>query len=140
MFLPQSLYIQDVLGRFKTHIPGPGTTIDWAENPMDHRIRVHKNGATHMRIKPKEKDIEEGMEKCGAEVMGSLLWLANGTRPDISFAANQVAKYCCDSHVAYWNACKRILRYLSESADFGIHYSSVSLLPTTYFGMRVNEY
>ena len=80
---------------------------------MDHRIRSHKNGATHMRFKHKEKDIEKGMEKCGPEVpyrevVGSLLWLANGTRPDIFFAVNQVAKCCCDSPVAHWNACKRI--------------------------------
>ena len=59
-------------------------------------------------------------------MVGSLLWLANGTRPDISFAVNQVAKDCCDPRVALWNACKRILRYLSETADFGVHYSSVS--------------
>ena len=71
------------------------------------------------------------MEKCGTdapyrELVGSLLWLANSTRPVISFAVNQVAKYCCDPRVAHWNACKRILRYLSETADFGIHYTSVS--------------
>ena len=60
------------------------------------------------------------------EVVGSLLWLANGTRPDISVAVNQVARNCCDPRVAHWNACKRILRYLSETSDFGIHYSAAS--------------
>ena len=129
--LSQSLYIQNVLGRFMSHMPGPSTKLNGAETPMDHRIRLHKNGATHMRFKPNENDIERGAERCEAdvpyrEVVGTLLWLANGTRPDILFAVNQVAKYCCDPRVAHWNACKRILRYLSETADFGIHYSSVS--------------
>ena len=27
LFLSQSLYIQDVLSRFKTHLPGPGTKL-----------------------------------------------------------------------------------------------------------------
>ena len=58
----QSLYIQDVLGRIKTHLPGPNTKLNEAETPTDHRIRLHKNGATHMRLKPKEKDVERDME------------------------------------------------------------------------------
>ena len=131
LFLSQSLYIQDVLVCFKTHLPGPSTRLNGAETPMDHRIRLHKNGSTHMRFKPSDRDVERGSEKCGAdipyrEVVGSLLWLANGTRPDISFAVNQVAKYCCDPRGAHWNACKRILRYLSETTDYGIHYSTIN--------------
>ena len=78
---------------------------------MDHRIRLYKNGSTHMRFKLTDKDIEKCAEKCGAdvpyrEVVGSLLWLANWARPDISFAIDQVVKYCCDPRVAHWNACK----------------------------------
>ena len=40
--LSLSLYIQNVLGRFKTHLPGPSTRLNGAETPMDHRIRLHK--------------------------------------------------------------------------------------------------
>ena len=77
-------------------------------------------------------------------MVGSLLLLASGTRPDISFDVNEVAKYCRDPRVAYWNACKRILWYLSENFDSGIRYSALSPntsstdmtdvpLPTAYF-------
>ena len=59
LFLSQSLYIKVVLGRFKTHLPVPGTKLKGAETPMDHRVRLPKNGATHMRFKPKEKDIKK---------------------------------------------------------------------------------
>ena len=50
LFLSQSLYIQDVLGQFKSHLSGPSTRLNGAETPMDLRIRLHKNGATHMRF------------------------------------------------------------------------------------------
>ena len=62
MFLSQSLYIQDVLGRFKADMPGPSTRLNGAETPMDHRIHLHKNGSIHMRIKRTDKDIEKGVE------------------------------------------------------------------------------
>ena len=80
-------------------------------------------------------------------MVGSLLWLANGSWPDISFAFNQMAKYCCDHRTTHWNACKRILRYLSSTQYYGILYSSVNAdvtskdmkdmpLPTAYFSAR----
>ena len=94
---------------------------------MDNKIRLHKNWATQLRFKQKEIEIV----KCDAsipyrEVVGLLLWFANRSRPDISFAVYQVAKYCCDPRTAHWNACKRILRNLSSTQDYGILYSSVN--------------
>ena len=85
-------------------------------SPMDNRIRLHKKGATQLRLKQKDIEVEAGAVKCDAsipyrEVVGSLLWHANGSRPDISFAVNQVAKYCCEPRNAHGNACKRIIRY-----------------------------
>ena len=90
--------------------------------------------------------------KCDAsipygEVVGSLLWLADGSRPEISFTVYQVAKYCCDPRTAHWNACKKILHYLSSTQDYGILYSSVNAdvtpkemknmpLPTAYFSLK----
>ena len=60
------------------------------------------------------------------EMVGSLLWLANGARPDIPFAVNHVAKCCRDPRTAHWNAYKRILRYLSSTQNNGILYSAVN--------------
>ena len=152
LFLSQSLYVKDVLEKFKQYLPEKGSKFNGAETPMDSKIRLHKKGATQLRFKQKEIEVERGSVKCGEsipyrEVVGSLLWLANGSRPDISFAVNQVAKYCCDPRVAHWNACKRILRYLSTTQDYGILYSSVNTdvtskdmknmpLPTAYFASK----
>ena len=125
LFLSQSLYVKDVLEKFKEYLPAKGSKFNCAETPMDNMIRLYKNGATQLRFKQKEIEIEAGAVKFDAsipyrKVVGSLLWLANGSRSDISFAVNQVAKYCCDPRTAHWNACERILRYLSSNQDYGI--------------------
>ena len=104
LFLSQSLYVKDILEKFKEYLPAKGSTLNGAETPIDNKIRLHKKGATQLRYKQKETEIEAGAVKCDAsipyrEVVGSLLWLANGSRHDISFAVNQVAKYCCDPRI-----------------------------------------
>ena len=57
------------------------------------------------------------------EAVGSLLWLANGTRPDIAFAVSQVAKFMSNPGRPHWAAVKSIMRYLKGSMDVGITYS-----------------
>ena len=60
------------------------------------------------------------------EAVGSLLWLSNGTRPDISYAVSQVAKYMSNSGMEHWKAVKRILRYLNGTMDRKIVYNGKS--------------
>ena len=77
------------------------------------------NSATSLQFKPKDKDAEKETEKSGLDILymdvvGSLLWLSNGTRKDISFTVNQIATYCCDRRIPHRNACKRLVRYLPE--------------------------
>ena len=48
LFLSQSQYIQGVLGRFKTHLPGPSKRLNGDGTPLNHRIRLHKNEATYI--------------------------------------------------------------------------------------------
>jgi len=43
------------------------------------------------------------------EVIGSLLWLSLGTRPDITFAVSQVAKFSANPGPDHWTAVIRIL-------------------------------
>ena len=131
LFLSQSLYVKDVLMKFKQYLPAKGSKFDGAETPMNNKIRLHMNGATQLRFKQHEIEMEAGAVKCDAsipyrEVVGSLLFLANGSRPDISFAFNQAVKFCCDPRSAHWNAYERIHRFLSSTQDSGILYSSVN--------------
>ena len=56
--------------------------------------------------------------------MRGLLWISQGTRPDITYAVSQCAKYSTKPKNAHWWALKKILRYLKGTSDYGIHYQS----------------
>lgn len=54
--------------------------------------------------------------------VGSLMFLSVTTRPDISFAVNQVARFANAPTVAHWRAVKRILMYVIASKHLGLVY------------------
>ena len=56
------------------------------------------------------------------QLVGSLMYLANGTRPDLAHALNSVARFCANPGRAHWNALKWILRYLVGTKDLCIRY------------------
>lgn len=71
---------------------------------------------------------EEGEEKLSnvpyREAIGSLVFLAAVTRPDIAFAVNAVSKFTNEHTAEHWRAVKRIFAYLSGTVDLGIEYRS----------------
>lgn len=58
------------------------------------------------------------------QLIGSIMYLANGTRPDISYAIGMASRYLEKPSEAHVNAAKRILRYIKGSLNHGILYSS----------------
>ena len=48
--------------------------------------------------------------------VGSLSYLANTSRPDISFAVNRLARKRSDPNVNIWKGVKQLLKYLKGSA------------------------
>jgi hypothetical protein len=46
------------------------------------------------------------------ELIESLLWVVNATRPDVSFAVNTLAKFTSNPRLVHWNALVRVLGYL----------------------------
>ena len=55
-------------------------------------------------------------------LIGSLLYAAMGTRPDISQAVGVISKFCLCPTQAHMTAARRILRYLKSSADMALTY------------------
>ncbi len=55
--------------------------------------------------------------------VGSLLYLSSATRPDITFAVNNVAKFSANPTKEHWTAVKRIFRYLRGTVNYGLLYT-----------------
>ena len=68
------------------------------------------------------------------QLIGSLLYLTH-SRPDISYAMSDVAKYMHKPHEMHWKVEKRILHYVQGTRDYGIHYAAnaqLDLIGFTY--------
>jgi hypothetical protein len=88
---------------------------------------------TPMVVRALEKDTgpfrprQEGEEVLGSEypylsAIGALMYLANNTRPDITFAVNLLARYSAAPIMHHWNKVKDVLRYLRGTSDLGLFY------------------
>jgi hypothetical protein len=54
-------------------------------------------------------------------LLGSLLWIARGTRPDISFAIAYLSQFCNCYSEQHFSALKRVLRYLIGTKTKKLH-------------------
>jgi len=76
--------------------------------PMDPNIKLSKGG-------PEEERKEESIPY--QEAIGSLLYAAQISRPDINYAVNACSRYNNNPKMSHWNAVKRIFRYLQGISD-----------------------
>lgn len=56
------------------------------------------------------------------KLVGSLLHLANTTRPDIAFATGYLSRYMECARKPHWEAAKRVLRFLAGTIQSRICY------------------
>ena len=54
--------------------------------------------------------------------IGTLIYLANCTRPNIAFSINLLARYSSAPTQKHWNGIKHMLCYLHETAYIGLFY------------------
>ena len=73
--------------------------------------------------KPHEREGEE--EACDKmlyqQLIGSLGWIAIGTRPDISFAVFYLGRFGANPSQQHWICPKRILRHLAGTRHLRLH-------------------
>ena len=60
-------------------------------------------------------------------LIGSLLYLASTTRPDIAFAVTSLSRFMTNPRLDHWRALVHLLRYLKGTKLLGITYASSAL-------------
>ena len=104
--LSQKHYIEKLLKRYELDDANPVCT------PMDLNVRLMADDG-HSKLTDKVKY---------QSMVGSLLYVAIATRPDISQAVGAVSKYNAEPSEAHLTAVKRILRYLKGTIDLSLQY------------------
>ena len=111
--ISQKIYIESILEREGLSRSNSVTT------PFDPNIKLEPN-----------PDGNEGNRSNSfARLLGELQYLANNTRPDITYAVNRLASYTANPSLQHVMALKRILRYLTGTKNFSITYSKTSTNP-----------
>jgi len=102
----QKPYIEEILNRFQMDRANSVST------PMDLNVKLLKSD-----------DVSKPVDSAHYQaIVGSLLYLAIGSRPDIAHAVSEVAKFSIKPNEAHMTAVKRILRYLRGSLAYQLIY------------------
>lgn len=90
----------------------------------------------------KDDDYEEADLKTYQRLIGKLMYLSCGTRPDISFAMGQLSQRNADPRVGHLKAAKGVVWYLKGTMHLGITYgaSEVKNLPYGLVGYVDSNY
>nr|AAL31045.1 putative polyprotein [Oryza sativa Japonica Group] len=103
--LVQSHYVDKVLSRFGYSDCKPAPT------PYDPNVLLRKS----RRIARDQLRY--------SQIIGSLMYLASATRPDISFAVSKLSRFVSNPGDDHWQALERVMRYLKGTMSYGIHYT-----------------
>ncbi|WVZ49372.1 hypothetical protein U9M48_000739 [Paspalum notatum var. saurae] len=101
----QSHYVEKVLSRFGFSDCEPAPT------PYDSSVTLTKN----RRIARYQLRY--------SQIIGSFMYLASATRPDISFAVSKLSRFVSNPGDDHWRALERVLCYLKETMSYDIHYT-----------------
>ena len=81
-------------------------------------------------FRPKELDEKIlGPEVPYLNAIGTLMYLAQCTRPDITFAVNLLVRFSFEPTRRHWNGIKHIFRYLQGTIDLRLFYSNETISP-----------
>jgi hypothetical protein len=66
-------------------------------------------------------------------VVGSIGWLAQSTRPDLSPSHSFLSSYNNKPSKSHWNAALYVLHYIHSTIDYGFTFTSKAQLPLHTF-------
>lgn len=110
IIIKQRKYILEILERFEMSDCNPQKTLS-------------SPGVKHI-VSPTEIHEQTRDKRPYRELIGSLMYLAVATRPDIAHMVSVLAQFNENSSDKHWGASKRILKYVKGTADYGLVYKS----------------
>ncbi|GBP03112.1 Retrovirus-related Pol polyprotein from transposon TNT 1-94 [Eumeta japonica] len=107
IFIHQRKYIEELLSKFDLDNANPNSI------PADPHVTLQKSTVLENK-------------KCFPyrEAVGSLMFAAIVTRPDIMFAVSTVSRFLNSHDQSHWNAVKKIYKYLKGTLSFGLCFRS----------------
>jgi hypothetical protein len=103
--LSQTHYVEKMLSRFGYN------NSKTAPTPYDASLVMRKN----LRIMVDQLRY--------SQIIGSLMYLASATRPDIAYAVSKLSRFVSNPGSEHWRALEWVMRYLVGTMNYGIHYS-----------------
>ena len=122
VFINQSAYVNKLLNNFGFDNANPVAT------PADISSVLEKASDDSDLFDPAKYQ----------SAVGSLLYLSTKSRPDLTFAVCNVAKYCSKPTNKHWTAVKRIFRYLKGTVNYGIVYKKKN--PSNFVGYSDSDW
>jgi hypothetical protein len=112
--MDQTVYIDRILEKFGLSNSKPVST------PMSTEV-------LSAAMCPKTPDEFKSMKNVPyRQAVGSIMYLAVSTRPDIAKAVSSVSKYLENPGQKHWNSVKRILKYLKGTRALKLHLGGTS--------------
>lgn len=106
--LSQRNYVMKILEKFNMQDCNPVRTPGSAG---DKQLDDHANSRSFSQKKYQE-------------AIGSVMYLAIGTRPDIAYTVSRLSQYNKNPKEVHWTAIKRLFRYLKGTVDYCLKFES----------------
>lgn len=110
--MSQKKYIRDIQQRFNMEDCKPVAT------PMNPAVKLSKE------MSPTTKEEKVKMSQVPyRNLIGSLMYLATSTRPDIAHAVSSLSQFSENPGEEHWRAAKRVIHYLKKTINMGITFT-----------------
>jgi transposase InsO family protein len=110
IYIDQCSYLEKVIERFGM------TNAKYARTPLP----------TGYMPTPNEGEVNPQLRTQFQQIIGSLLYIMLGTRPDIAFAVTKLAQFAANPSKEHLDKAKYVLRYLAGTAKYALVYKGAS--------------
>lgn len=111
--MTQEMMIREVIERFKL------TNTRGASTPLSLGQKLSRSSAPTLPT-----DIKDMEQYPYRQLLGSLMYFAIMTRPDIAFAISHLSQFASNPSLEHWQALVHVARYLNTTASLRLTYGS----------------